>query len=220
MADVLFSSQAWQVRSEVPGVPEPILTYRYAQAVKEFLQLSEAWRVTLPATYDFVDGEDFPDVSADLPVGAYVIRPLSVRWVVGSSCSLPFIPRDQLERAETDWESLVDGTPRGWTITQPGKFRMFPLATTTVPDAIRLRVALGITVPAAVSLPEELMREWDNAFAAGALMNLLKMPGKDWTDLKLAGAYGEQFLDYVTQARARAAADYGQPVRTVRYGGI
>jgi len=218
MADVTFASQYWQVRSEAPGVPEPILVARYAQAVKDFMHQSEAWRLTLLNPVAITSGQAFPTLSAEIPAYSYLLRPVSIRFTSGGA-SLPFAPRDQLELRDTMWEAAVGPKPEYWTITQPGVFRFYPMPDVTTPAALLMRVALGVR-QTATGIPEGLMREHDTAFAAGALMNILKMPGKDWTNLDLAAAYAEQFDTYIALARSKATNDYSRPGRTVRYGGL
>lgn len=218
MANIDLSSQFWQVRTELPGVPEPVLHYRYSQAVKDFLHRSEAWRYTITTPVTCTSGEDFPSLTSSIPTNTYVVRPVSVKWVTGTA--LPFRTRDELDQVNPQWEQETALQPSAWTILQPGVFKLYPTPSATTSAALYFRVALSIKVPDATQIPEELVREWDDAFAAGALTRLYAMPNKDWSNPALAAAYSNKFEHYVNVAKARTASDYGHHARTVQYGGI
>ena len=71
-----------------------------------------------------------------------------------------------------------------------------------------------------LGVPEELALEFSEDWAHGALAKLLKIPGKDWTNLPLAVAYSDIFEQDIMKAKSRAGADFGRPRRRVRYGGL
>jgi hypothetical protein len=73
---------------------------------------------------------------------------------------------------------------------------------------------------ASTDIPSYLANEYQGAWANGALARLLKIPGKDWTNIALAGEYFQLFEDDIRMAKSRAAAEYGRPNRTTVYGGI
>lgn len=223
MANVNYQDLFWQVRTELPGVPVPVLFFNYAEAVRTHLARSLAWQHNCPSLLDLNAATAFPTLVAptDIPTNTYVVEPVKIKWLDGTT--LPFMTRDQLDETDSNWEATTASTADNWTITGPGAFRIYPLLSESVTDAIRLRVALAPIVGVALSataIPEELAREFSAAWSRGALSRLMKIPGKDWTDVKLAGSYDALFEEDIKAAKSRAAADYGRPRRTVQYGGL
>jgi hypothetical protein len=212
----LIQDHLWQVRAECPGVPEPILFQRYSLAIKDFLHRSEAWRYDLPAPVAVVANSTWPDLLGVLPANTYVVRPVMVKWSDGSP--IDFLPRYLLDEEDDNWETATAGTPRKWTLSDIGSPRFYPIPNEN--GAVRLRVALSILAPQATEVPDALMQEWEEAFAAGALSRLHKMPGKDWSDINLALKYEADFEQKIRYARGRTSADYGKRPKVVRYGGI
>ena len=85
-------------------------------------------------------------------------------------------------------------------------------------SSLQLRVIL---VPTSLTdVPDFFYDEFHDAWRWGALARLLKMPGKDWTNLPLAGFYQKRYDDEIRIAKSRAQAEFGQPDRTMSYGGL
>lgn len=222
MADVTYRDLLWAVRTEVPGVPEPILWMQYALAVREHLRKSLGWQYNAGLT-TWTSSDNFP--SATLPTNTVIVQPVQVKWSNGAI--IPFKTRQELDELDGDWEqaTTVGGQPDFWTITEPGKFLLYPDSSTTVSNAVELRLAIVPLLPTTAAdgrlgVPEELALEFSEDWAHGALAKLFKIPGKDWTNLQLAGAYGEIFEQDIKNAKSRAGADFGRPRRRVRYGGL
>lgn len=223
MADIDYRDLFWQVRTELPGVPEPLMFFNYAEAVREFCKRSLAWQYSLASPLDLADDTAWPTVTAGthIPTGTYVVQPLRLKWDDGTI--ITFRTRDQLDCEDGDWEQLTGSRPKNWTITEPGQYRVYPLLSTATTAQLYMRVALAPTVSVAAartSMPEEIVNEWSTVWAHGALSKLMKIPGKDWTNVRLAAAYGDQFDEEIKDAKSRAAADYGRPYRQVTYGGL
>lgn len=224
MAEVNFRDNLWMIRDHVPGVPEPMLYRMYAQTVKDFLRRAEAWRYTSPNLLDWASTDAFPDltVAGALPTvvagDVEVIIPDMVKWSDG--LEIPFKTREQLDEIDPDWEALTGVKGMYWTITAPGTFYIYPQASSNLTGVIRLRTILTINIASRVSLPEEIMLEHENAFKIGTLSALYAIPGKDWSNIQLALAWGDQFETLIRNARSKADADYGKPERKMAYGGI
>jgi hypothetical protein len=219
MADVSYEELFWQVRAELPGVPLPLLLLNYAESVREFTARSLAWQYNVDSLLDLAADTAWPTVTpgTHIPTDTYTVQPVKVKWSDGSV--IPFRTRDQLDEINSTWEADTSAEPDYWTITSPGVFRVVPLLLATQTAVIRLRLAIA-PIAGAVAIPEELVNEFQGAWKNGTLARLLKIPGKDWTNLQLAASYKMLFDTDITEAKSRAAADYGRPHRTVVYGGL
>lgn len=223
MADIEYRDLFWQVRTELPGVPQPVLFYNYAEAVREFCRRSKAWQYDSPSALDLNASTDWPTITAGthIPTSTYVIEPVRVKWSNGQFIN--FKTRDQLDRIDGDWEQATAAVPDYWTITSPGAFRIYPHLSANETSVLYMRFAIAPTVSLAsprTSMPEEIVNEWQHVWAHGALSKIMKIPGKDWTNIALAGDYGNLFDEGIADAKSRAAADYGRPHRSMAYGGL
>ena len=224
MADINYRDLFWQVRTELPGIPEPTLFMMYAAAVREHLRRSLAWQVNL-GLLTWGSSDTFPSMSSAIPSLTAVVQPTQVKWSNGSF--IPFKTRAELDEIDGDWEqSTTTGVqPDYWTITDVGAWALIPDSSSTVTSAVEVRAAVIPLLPTTAAdnrrgIPEELALEFSEDWAHGALAKLMKIPGKDWTNLQLAAAYGQMFEDDIKVAKARAGADYGRPRRRMRYGGL
>lgn len=219
MANVNYSDIYWTVRSQLPGVPLPLLHNHYAEAVREFVAKSHAWQYNCPNALDLADETAwFTLVSGtDIPTSTYVVEPVNLKRSDGTD--IAFRTRDQLDEIDPDWEQAIAANPDFWTITGPYAWRIYPLLADAVTDEFYLRVAIAPTVAGGV-VPEELAHEFRSTWDKGALARLMAIPGKDWTDLNSAKAYKAEYEEEIAMAKSRAAADYGRPHRFVRYGGL
>lgn len=224
MADIAFEDLFWQVRSELPGVPFPLIFLNYASAVREHLSRALAWQYNVPGLLDLAASTAFPTivVGTDIPTGTYIVQPVRIKWLDGTD--ICFKTRDQLDDIDATWESRTGSSPSYWTITSPGTWALVPMLTDPTTDSLRVRVALAPLVTgsgtAATGVPEFLANEYQAAWANGALARLFKIPGKDWSNSALGSKYGADFENDIAKAKSRAAADYGRPHRTVQYGGL
>lgn len=214
-----YADLYWQVRSEVPGVPTPILYNHFAEAVREFFVRSLAWQHNCPNALNLAASTAFPTLitGTDIPTASQVVQPTRIKWSDGTF--IPFKTRDQMDEIDAKWEQTTGSTSSYWTITGPGSFRLYPLLTALATARIYLRVALAPTV-AGGAVPDALVYEFQDAWTHGALARLLRIPGKDWTNPNLAATYMQMYDADIKLAKSRAAADFGRPHRTVEYGGL
>lgn len=214
-----YADLYWQVRAELPGVPLPLLNAHYAEAVREFFHRSLAWQYNVPDLLDLNASTAFPTVTAGthIPASTYVVQPVRIKWSDGSD--VPFKTRDQMDDIDTNWEDTEGSTVDYWTITSPGNFRVYPLLTANQTEVIRLRVAIA-PLTTATSIADALAYEFKESWKNGTLARLLKVPGKDWTNERLAASYMAMFDTDIKNAKSRAGADFGRPKRVVEYGGL
>ncbi len=213
-----------KVRIEAPGVPEPLLADVVADAMRDFFRDSEAWRHTVPLLLDWTTTQTFPDLVAgtELPADTRLKRVDEVKYANdGQNLKpVPFKTRQQLDGLYPNWEVRTGTHPNCWTNDgNAATPRIVPIANADVTGSVQVR---AIVVPTATmtDVPDYFYDEFHDLWRFGALARLLKMPGKDWTNEPLAGYYANLERDGVREAKSKAKAEYGQPDRTMTYGGI
>lgn len=211
------------IRLEAPGLPEPVLQQEVQDAIDNFLSESEAWKYSIPGLLDWTTAADFPTISAgtEIPTATRVVRYDLVKFASdGSNLKIvPFKTRQQLDKEYPDWEVRTGNTPLAWTMNGVFEPRIIPTASANVLGSLSVRVILG-TDRAVGTIPEFILHEFGDFIQYGVLAKVLALPGKDWTNEAAAMKYMAMYNEGVKKAKSRAQADYGQPDRTMSYGGI
>lgn len=215
-----------ELRVELPGIVEPVLDAAVFRGLRKFFWESEAWKYTCDNGLDYTISQqamNLPVAGTDIPAKTVVKRVDNVKWDSDGAdwdTPVPFMTRDQLDRADSDWYTETGTKPLAWTYDN-GVPIVYPIASATVTDGLLLRVVIApVYTAGADTLPDLLYYEFEDTIKAGILADLMKMPGKDWTDTQMASYYKEQYRRGVNMAKSRAEADFGQPDRTMAYGGL
>jgi len=219
---VALSTLYPELRVELPGIPEPLLVAATKRITRQFFRKSEAWRYDLDDVVDWTTALTFPTITeaVHIPADTHVVRIDKVRYGVDNATrTLPFVPRDQLDRENPDWATETGSSPKAWTHVAAGQALIIPVASANVADSLHIRAVIAPS-PDLVSLPDFLFYEFEEAIKFGVLGQLMKIPGKDWTNINLGNLYEKKFNNGVTAAKSKAQAEYGQPNREVEYGGI
>ena len=211
------------LRAELPGIPEPLLVAAVAKTVSDFLSKSEVWKYTSPVLLDWTTALVFPAIvtGTDIPTFTRVVRTDNVKYANDSLSlrTIPFKTRQQLDNIYSDWEVKTGNTPLYWTNDGPDTPRIIPIATANVADSIQVRSILS-SATTLTTLPDFIMHEYEEDLRNGALARLMRIPGKDWTNLTAASAYASLYKAAWIGAKSRAEAETGQPARETSYGGI
>lgn len=234
------------VRIAAAGVPGFLALHMLTMSLSEFLDRSEAWREWLPVRTvpDIVNGmvSWSNHIDDDTQRWARIKRIDRMRWHP-TGAEVPFKTAMQLQEIDPDWRTRVGTRPACWTTegeaaaidneTVSGyQIRLYPLlaAGVDVTYGVQPRVIVVTDVVADMDqsifdnqiplIPDRVFYAHRQAIVAGALASLYLIPGKDWTDQKLAGVHRSAFESAITRAKSRADADYGNPSYTTGYGGI
>ena len=219
---VALSTLYPELRTELPGIPEPLLVAATKRITRQFFRKSEAWRYDLDSVVDYTIALTFPVITAGthIPTDTHVVRIDKVRYgVTNASRTLLFVPRDQLDRENPDWSTETGTSPKYWTNIAAGAARIIPIASATVASSLHIRAVIAPN-PDLTSIPDFLFYEFEETIKFGVLAQLMKIPGKDWSAANLATLYEKKFQNGINQAKSKAQAEYGQPNREMVYGGI
>lgn len=224
---VAISTLIPEVRAELPGVPEPILTAALYRVIREFFWESEAWKYTYDNGLDWTADQlavESPSAGTDIPTKTVVKRVDEIKYDAGGDAwdtPVPFKTRDELDRENPDWFTETGSNPVAWTHGNGGIAWITPQTTSTVTTALLIRAVIAPVFTALTdTLPDFLYYENEMTLKEGILAQIKKIPGKDWSDAVAARVHKSAFKNGIDKAKSRSEADYGQPVKEVAYGGI
>lgn len=216
-----------EIRVELPGIPVPILNAALYRVIRQFFWESEAWKYTYDNGLDWTLNQlalESPVPGTDIPAKCVVKRVDTILYDADGTdwdSEIPFRTRDELDRSNPDWYTDTGSSPSAWTHGNDGAALIIPQTTATVTTALLVRAVIApIFTLVSDTLPDFLYYEFEETIKAGVLAQLMKQPGKDWSDPQMAQFYGLAHTAGVKKATSRAQADFGQPKDEMAYGGI
>lgn len=119
--------------------------------------------------------------------------------------------RALVKKSSTNWDPADQAAvPDVFQYVDEGQLAVHPK-----PDAAYdLTIALIVQPKiGSNSIDEALLLKWDRAFRAGALMDLLRIPGMPWTNEREAARNEAQFMDWINRGRSSVEKRYEAPVQ-------
>lgn len=177
---------------EVPGCPIPTVRMAINRAARELCTQGLAWREDAYNVYLRPDAFEY-DMDADC--GAEVVV-LNSAKIDGRPLSLMTDPR-----ALVSWGSRTGGVQR--VAVSPDALRVWVDPMPSDKQVMTLNVALRPSLRA-TTLPEVIVRRYEEALASGAKWFLMRMPRQTWTDGAAATVAKGEFDMKVGEARVEA----------------
>jgi len=194
--------------SYVGDAPDELLANMYRRAARTFFTATRAWREPVAATV----GADTATYLLAAPAGAEVI---DFTQMEAGDTRLQKMTLEQT-RART---YQVLGNPTAVRLGAINEVILMPDPGSDISATLTFRAVLRPTLAAQV-IPDSESARFAEALEYGTLQNLLRLPGQDWTDLKLSLYYGELFQMEIDRHVSQGADGNMVGVhRTVRYGG-
>lgn len=107
-----------------------------------------------------------------------------------------------------------DPCPRGYRVDDLCQITMFPAPSTD--SATDLELCLMVKPSREVcEYPKEVIEKYDQTLYHGMMNLLLQMPGKDWTDPRLAAYHGQQFETLCGDAATEIERSYSRRRKTL-----
>lgn len=190
---------------EVPGCPRHTLIEAARDAVIAFcertniLKLEHAPITTVASTASY----------AFVPSAGTEVHDVLQAWYDGNEI-FP-IDTDQIENIYTDWMN-ESGTPKYFTRLDKRNIRLVPNPDAAVTNGLTMLVTLKPAIDA-TTIDDTVYEEYRDTIEAHAKGKLMAMPGKTWTNIKLASAYIAKFEENVGMIRYKAGKGH---VRTRR----
>lgn len=211
---ISYESLVPEVAPNLYGCPDLLIKNSIRSAVIELCEKASVYQAELdPVTT--VSGIYEYDLEA--PSGTSVQK---ILWVTHQGKDLEPITSTLLEQRIPKWREASNASTPAYFIKQnTSTFWLAPIPSTTIVSSTLVRAVLKPT-HTSTTCADEVMNDYRDAIINGALFRLLRIPNKDWTDLKGANTYGILFANAVVEAERRARhADTGV-ARKVNYGGI
>ena len=224
---VAISTLLPDLRVQLPGIPEPLLTGALYRVLRQFFWQSDAWKYTYDNGLDWTLNQialNTPTAGTDIPAKTVVKRVDEIKYDAGGTDwdePVEFKTRDELDRENPDWRTEIGTSPQAWTHGNDGVAYILPQVAATVTTSLLVRAVIAPVFTAVTdTLPEFLYYEFEETFKVGILAQLMKIPGKDWTDMTLATTYVAAYVIGINAAKSRSEAGFGQPKDTMAYGGL
>ena len=116
---------------------------------------------------------------------------------------------DDMDAEIPDWERYGSSSPRiiVTPASRPGEIRLFekPSKAGTLTTVYAMRPSRTAT-----DLSDELFELWAEALDAGALEKILRIPGRNWTDMAGSAGYKQFFKDEISRARVEVMDRMGR----------
>lgn len=207
---------------ELPGCPNPVMDGALVRAIRSFLIGSETWTHLSPTLVDF-DGAviDITTLTppTDIPADSEAFKIKRLQRV-SDGCDISFKTEQQMQDdVDIDWRATTGTGPTYFVNDSPTSSTVYPIPSTAVLAEIRAWYVLTLN-SAATTFPDFLDQHYREPILNGAIANAMKIPGKDWTNLQQSAAYTGAFNLGVVLAKSKGQASYGQPRRSMGYGGI
>lgn len=205
-----FSSLVKEVLPYVPFCPDPLVEQNLRSATIEFCERSKAYVLDMDAfnTISGVYEYDF-----DIPTGTEVHQVLQMTYD-GRDMD-PISPRS-LEVNYPDWRDRT-GRPHVYLQKTPSTFWLVPVPQGSFPVIASVALKPSRT---SNNIDTTISNQYRDGIIYGTLYRLLRMPGREWTNVNAAREYLAQFNNEITQAELRARGGDLGVKRIVKYKGI
>lgn len=188
--------------------PTPVLQAAYVTAFRDWCAQTQWLRMDLPGAT--AAGEVTYDMGNDPLLEILAIFAMSVTFTTGTTPqTLPVYVSDP-----TGWDpNRGPGMPRFYSYVPEGRFALFP-----TPDQ---QYGLDLTVvvqPAdnVRQIPDAPLRKYSSVIEAGALAQLLNVPGQPWTDQRRAAMEERKFLAGINNGKAEVQRNFNTGAQRIR----
>lgn len=173
----------------VPGCPQPVAINAVRNSVIQFMTETGLSEQTLSVS--LVDG-----------TALYTVTPAAgtkiINYVRGDIAGSPVYPASpaQLDATSLGWRAL-DGSQPTQAFIEGGQLRVLP-----IPGAAATLSATFVCAPtrAATTVDDEVLEDYAETIASGALYRLLALPGQPWSSPELADYHKAKFEADVSDA--------------------
>ena len=206
-----FDSLIRDILPFVPNCPDSLIESTLRSATIEFAERSKAYVFDLDAITSISGVYEY---EFDQPSGTDVHQ---ILWMTYDGDDLDPISPRSLELNYSDWRNKTS-VPQVYLQKTPDTFWVVPVPGSAVNNGIQLSVALKPS-RTTNNIDTTFSNSYRDGIVYGALYRLLRIPAKDWTDLRAASDYLSLFNQEIVQAELKARGGDLGVKRTVKYRG-
>jgi hypothetical protein len=208
---ITYESLLPEILPMVPGCPDTLIENNIRAAVVELCDKASVYQAELdPVTT--VSG--LFEYDLEPPSGTSVRK---ILWATHQGKDLEPTTTTLLEQRLPKWRE-DSGVPEYFIQQNSATFILAPIPSVTIVGSTIVRAVLRPT-HTSTSCDNDVMNDYRDTIINGALFRLLRIPNKDWSDMKGAAVYGELFSRGVDDAERRARNADTAIHRSVKYGG-
>jgi hypothetical protein len=207
-------SKSWDeflplVLPDLPGCPKALALAAVKRAAEELCRSAYVWIEEI-GPVDVVPGQ--AEYVCPVPSGATPVILLGLfidGWQIRAATA------EEMDAEHPGWTELTASRPIRFLVPTPGKVRLVPEPTKSMPAALTARMALAPAQNAA-TVEDVIIDQWSQAVAHAAKAELLALPGKPWTQPQLAEHHARQFRVQAARARGRSSTGWAGATLSVR----
>jgi len=172
---------------------------------------------TTPATYTVVAAPvtvisttSFSYPMAAVPAGNATVVGSYTYSTMATRVTIPFVPYEQAMRMYPDWpNAAAEGIPTVAFQMAPGTLCVAPVPDNLYTYTAQIDVAIR-PLDSAVNAEDNLIRLYKRAMFHGTVHELMMLPGRPWSNDKLATYHGKQWEFFLNTAKAKANKGFGR----------
>lgn len=189
------------VQADVPGCPGPYVYSAIAKTARDLCDKAGIWKYQ-SQTANMADGTS--EITLTIPATADLV---SVEYILFDSAELIQTSERELSSWDEDWRT-AEGDPTHFYTKMPSdKVRLYPIPNRTVSSAFQYELTLKPKLTA-TSLDDWMCEQFGETIQAGAVYELLVMPGRPWSNPELAAHNRQRYRAGLYEARHKKLTDY------------
>jgi len=210
---ITYESLVPDIASNLYGCPDLIIRNSIRAATIELCERASVYQAELdPVT----TVSKIYEYDLEAPSGTSIQK---ILWVTHQGKDLEPITTALLEQRLPKWRETANASTPSFFVKQTSAlFWLAPMPSTTSVSSTIIRAVLKPT-HTSTGCNDDVMNDYRDAILNGALFRLLRIPNRDWTDLKAANLYGQLFSVAVTEAERRSRQGDTPVARRVKYAG-
>lgn len=198
----------------VPSCPDTLIENSIRSALIEICEKTGVYQQELDPVTTIANLFEY---DLEPPSGTVVHE---ILWVTYDGTDLEPITSALLEQRIPEWRKAGnEGTPEYFVKQSQSLFYLAPVPNVTKASSTLVRAVLKPT-HTSTSCDNDVMNDYRDTIVNGALLRLLRMPGREWTDYAGAGVYAALFNEQLVEAEKRGRQSETRVARKVKYGGV
>ena len=198
-----------QVQPHVPGCPEGVILEAIRNACIRFCTDTWLIRETLAPITVAVGADEYALTASTDNESIGIVSFLHDKRELDQKTE------DELDIIDSGWRTADPGVASYVTMLLPDVAKLNREPAEEIVDGLIVRIATKPT-DTADSVDDLLFNDWRKAIKYGAIEDLLEIPEKGWSNMKLSLWYGKRFNFEIQRGKARARMGFMSKSTTVK----